>query len=104
VTLNVCADWAARQVAVEGNNPFYDIGPCAWPPAPYSATDKDGNFIDHTPSTIRRAVIEEAGAHALRAHIQKDPKDRDRREQKHASRIKDRSDLWVEESTASCWH
>jgi hypothetical protein len=45
--------------------------------------------------------MEEAGTHALRAHIQKDPRERDRRAQKHASRIKDRTDLWAEESTAS---
>ncbi|KAJ1622815.1 hypothetical protein T492DRAFT_1126364 [Pavlovales sp. CCMP2436] len=73
VTLNVCADWAARQVAVEGQTPFHDLGPCAWPPAWYSATDKDGNFIDHTPSSIRRAVTEETGNLALHAHTQKDP-------------------------------
>ncbi|KAJ1619355.1 hypothetical protein T492DRAFT_848623 [Pavlovales sp. CCMP2436] len=97
VTLNVCADWAARQVAVEGKTPFHDLGPCAWPPAPYSATDQDGNFIDHTPSTIRKVVMEESGAHALCAHIHKNPKDRDRHAQKHASRVKDWTDLWAEE-------
>ncbi|KAJ1626861.1 hypothetical protein T492DRAFT_842841 [Pavlovales sp. CCMP2436] len=101
VTLSVYADWAVRQVAVEGKSPFHDLGPCAWPPASYSATDQDGNFIDHTSSTIRKAVMEESGAHALCAHIHKNPKDRDRRAQKHASRVKDWTDLWAEESTAS---
>jgi hypothetical protein len=101
VTLNVCADWAARQVAVEDKTPFHDLGPCAWPPAMYSATDRHGNFIDHTPSTIRKLVIDEAGAHTIHTHIRKQPDDLARRTQKHAIRIKDRTDLWEEESTAS---